>query len=326
MVETAMRTLAPFLDNLIIKKPITYQGIVVFPVCIVHGDFDAAEDGIISLREGLAAGWLSAEETGRMERVRLRNKNGGAALILDGETLIGAAQNRMLNTSALLRSGASAEFASCCVEVHRWDTKSADRDEKRTFETSSFAYGALRRLKMQTAEKSLMKDRTAEVGQKAVWQNIVNRFTVTGATTRTLDMHELYEFWDPALKIYEQRFYMGKGQRGMVTFIAGGGWFIDVFLNYDVLAKYVRPLVRSYAFDDLIRIESGVQSNPAKAPSTKDAQEKLKSLKLVPCHPYTPGVADENTKTSFFFSARAAFGLAVIDEGRLLHLSACSRE
>lgn len=316
------KTIAPFLDNLIVGKAVSYQGLTVFPLCVVHGDFDAQSADVATLGQGIAEGWLRAEETGAMERVRLRNLGTARALALDGETLIGAAQNRMLNTSAVLPPGRDCELESCCVEVNRWEPKKKGAgEEERLFTGSGLAHGSLRRLKMEQAEHSLMSDRVARVDQKEVWRNIVRQFGISGASTKTLDIHDLYEFWSPALRVYEQRFYMQKGQKGMVSFLDPDTWFIDVFLNYDMMAAYFRPLVRSYAFDDLIRLESGPHPGaPQARPAAAHAQSRLLGIKTARCHPYP----SPESNTVFFFTPNAT-GTAVLEGGSLLHLTTCSK-
>lgn len=316
-------SIARFLDGLVVKPGAAYQGLWMFPVCLVSAEFEKTDAEVTPLSEGLRNGRVLIGETGRMDRVRVRNAGAARAVALDGETLLGGAQNRMINVSAAIDPGREAELASCCVEVRRWDIKSADDipADKRAFKGCDMAYGDLRRLTMEQAAHSLRSDRTVRPDQKDVWQNIVKQFGVSGASTKTLDLHDLYEFWDAALRVYELRYYIQKNQVGLITFHDKRTWFADIFMNHDMLYKYFKPLVRGYAFDALIRLEAGRQPASGRArPTADDAQEKLKSLRTALCHPFPAAGAAQ----SVFFATRNGFGTALHDGSSLIHLAACS--
>ena len=316
-----LHSIAQYLDGLVVQSGVAYQGLHIFPVCITSAEFEKSGEELIPLSQGLRSGRLLVGETGEMDKVRVRSLCPHRAVVLDGETLIGGAQNRMINASALIARGQEAELPSSCIEVHRWDIKNKDEipDDKRAFKESDMAYGALRRLRMSQAEHSLRTDRVVRLDQKAVWENIVKQFGISGARTKTLDMHDLYEFWDAALRVYEQRFYIRKNQVGMITFLDGRAWFADIFLNHDMLYKYFKSLVKGYAFDALIRLEAGMP--PRGKPDLDRARDILKSLRTAMCHPF-----DTAGSPGLFFSTRKGFGTAVHDGTSLIHLTACSRD
>lgn len=316
-------SIAQYLDGLLAKSAVAYQGLWIFPVCLVSGAFERTEEAVMALSEGLKHGSALVGETGRMDCVRVRNKGAERLVALEGETLQGGAQNRMINVSAAIGPGREAELASCCVEIHRWDIKSSRKipEDKREFTGCGMAYGALRRLTKEQAAHSLRADRAVRVEQKDVWQNIVQQFGVSGASTKTLDLHDLYEFWEAALHVFEMRFYIQKNQVGMITFLDKKTWFMDIFMNHDMLYKYFKPLVRGYAFDALIRLEAGRQPPEGRArPAIDDAQQKLKSPRTAICHPF-PAAGAGN---AVFFSTRGGFGTALHDGEHLIHLAACS--
>ena len=315
-------SIAPFLDGLVVRPGASYQGLHIFPVCLVSSEFERTDESLASLSEGLQAGRLLIGETGRMETVRVRNAGAASVLLLDGETLIGGAQNRMLSAAAVVPPRLETELASSCVEVHRWDIKSQAGipDDRRAFQRSAMAYGALRRLRMELAHKSLRAARTVHVDQKAVWKNIAMQFGVSGAHTKTLDMHDLYDFWDAALRIFEPRFYIHRNQIGIISFHDKCTWFVDLFRNHDMLYKYFKPLVRSYALDALIRLQA---ETPARGkPQLEDARNLFKSLRTAMCHsfPVTGGAH------GMYFSTRSGLGTTLTTDSRIVQLSACSMQ
>jgi len=316
-------TLAHFLDGVIVKNGSAYQGLWIFPICSVLPETETCEEDPITVEEGLISGAMSIYETGKMDRVRIANKGSGKAIVLDGETLLGGAQNRIINAGALLLPRREAELPSSCVEVHRWDCKRDSKnpvpDDKKNFNHSDFGFGSLRRLKMSEAVHSLHTDRAVNVDQKKIWTHIVRQFGFSGASTKTLDLHDLYEFWDSALKSFPPRFPVSRRQVGLFAFQDRNTWFLDLFTNRGLLHKYVRKIIRGHAFDTLIRLEREIATPASKKPSSDDAGAALKNIKLAPAHKFKTGDTE-----SMFFATGRAIGIATIAEGGLVHLAACS--
>ena len=85
-----------------------------------------------------AAGWLTldaalelgvteiteASEAGSVPQLQLLNLGDAAEFLLDGEELVGAKQNRILNLSILVPGKTSLEIPVSCVEQGRWSWRS----------------------------------------------------------------------------------------------------------------------------------------------------------------------------------------------------------
>lgn len=320
-----MPTVAQFLDSLIVKNGTVYQGLWIFPVCLISLDFDKGDEEMITLSDGMKSGEIQARETGMMDKVHVVNKSSVRAVALEGETLVGGAQNRIINAGAAIEPHCEIELPSSCVEVRRWDCKPGHSDPipagRKKFEKSDFGFGSLRRLKMEAAIHSLRTDREVRIDQKTVWEHIVRQFGFSGASTKTLDLHDLYEFWDAPLKIFSQRFTFTRNQVGLIAFLDKDTWFLDVFLNRDLLFRNFKKIVRSHAFDALIRLEREIKTPSHKMPDFETARDVFSRIRTVQAHPFKVG-----NKTNLFFSAGKFNGTAAIDGDKLIHLSACSRQ
>jgi len=320
-----MGTLAEHLDGLIIKSPSTCQGLTVFPVCLISGEFEKSGEDFLTVGEGLKSGGIRVYETGEMDRVEIENRNGCRAVALDGETLLGGAQNRMITSGSVIESGRRENVPTSCVEVHRWDAKSGDRGgipaEKKYFTGSEAVFGSLKRLKMKETLPALRSDRRSELDQKKVWQHIVDNFGVCGAASKTLDLHDMYEFWEAPLRAFSTRFTVLPNQVGMISFLDRKTWFADIFLNNDLLFRNFRKLVRAYAFDALIRLEKGLRA-PSKKPGMDEAKAVFRGLKSASLHQMK--AASGEYRHSHFFSTARFCGTAVIHDGRAVQIAACS--
>ena len=78
----------------------------------------------ICLGEALKQGVLTVTEVnegGAVPELKVINRGGKAVLLLDGEELAGAKQNRVLNTTILVKEKSETIIPVSCTEQGRWD-------------------------------------------------------------------------------------------------------------------------------------------------------------------------------------------------------------
>ena len=111
------------LDAFQLGEPVEHRGIVVAPL-FPRRDPVAA---YITLDEALPRG-LRITETSRLglgaRALRREPDSTSAVLLYDGEELVGAKQNRILNVSVLVGAGAKLPIPVSCVEQGRWSRRS----------------------------------------------------------------------------------------------------------------------------------------------------------------------------------------------------------
>ena len=85
-----------------------------------------------------------------MPELKVLNRADVSVLLLDGEELVGAKQNRVLNTSILLKAQSEGVIPVSCTEHGRWSYMSAE------FAASDDVMSpTLRSLKMRSVSASL---------------------------------------------------------------------------------------------------------------------------------------------------------------------------
>lgn len=142
-------TLSEYIEGLLVRNGSAYQGLIIYPVCLIAPEFEVTAEEMTSLTEALKKGSAHVLETGEMDKIRIMNRR-GQMVVLDGETLIGGAQNRMINAGAVFDGKEEAEMPSSCVEVHRWEC-GGDKtipSGKHMFRDSDVVFGSLKRLKL----------------------------------------------------------------------------------------------------------------------------------------------------------------------------------
>ena len=112
-------------------------------------------------QSGFTIGEVS--ESGSVNTVLITNMTGQPVLILDGEEISGAKQNRMVNATILVASGVETAVPVSCVEQGRW------RYDSDTFERSeTIGYSTLRRQKAEQVQFSLRRDQSFAADQGAI--------------------------------------------------------------------------------------------------------------------------------------------------------------
>src|SRR5262249_41689024 len=146
--------------QLSLGEPVVHDGLTIVPIL----DPTAVDPGWLLLEEVLALGSAEVTEVnqaGSVPTLTVRNDSDSVIFLLDGEELIGAKQNRILNTTVLVPAHQSLQIPVSCVEVGRWGYRT------RSFQASARGlYASVRRNKTVQVHDALhqMKTRTANQG------------------------------------------------------------------------------------------------------------------------------------------------------------------
>ena len=135
------------------------------------------------LEEGIRAEHTSVVEVsarGDVNSVRVHHSGPKLLLLVDGEEVTGAKQNRVFNASFLVPAGEPVEVPVSCVEARRWAHQSpAFEASERTMTSRS------RARKLQRVSRSLMTRGAYDSNQSAVWEDVDDYLETTGVSSRT---------------------------------------------------------------------------------------------------------------------------------------------
>jgi len=204
----------------------------------------------------LAIGEVSQE--GRVPELKVTNKSDMPVLLLDGEELAGAKQNRVLNTTILLEENSETIIPVSCTEQRRWSYKTQDFSESGTV-----MIPRIRKMKSQTVSDSLEESREYRSDQGTVWTSIDEMSEQTGVHSRTAAMKDVYEAKEKELDEYLKTFLCLPQQKGLLTFIDEEVVGFD-FLSLDSAYAQLHPkLVKSYAMEALLQKTSKTEKPSA---------------------------------------------------------------
>src|SRR4030042_5850467 len=124
----------------------------------------------LTLKEALEKRFLTITEVsqgGSVPELKVVNKAEIPVLLLDGEELAGAKQNRVLNTTILLKENSGTIIPVSCTEEGRWAYAS------REFEESGHTMNRnVRSRKVSSVSRSLKESHVYNADQGAVWEGI----------------------------------------------------------------------------------------------------------------------------------------------------------
>ncbi len=241
-IETAT-VLDRFLSSLRLGEPTVHHCLCVVPV-LAEGpaspDYlafvQAVESGQIEITE--------VNEGGHVPELRVENRMDCEVLLMEGEELVGAKQNRVVNTSILVGRHKSVVIPVSCVERGRWGYR------RRGFAPSTqHLYASLRGRKTRSVTTSLRQGRNFRSDQGEVWADIASKSERMRTTSQTEAMAGIFDACAADIASYEKAFAPQPGQVGLTGVVGGRVIGFDVFSSPDVLSSVYPRIVRSYVLD-----------------------------------------------------------------------------
>jgi flavodoxin len=236
------------LDNVAVRKPISWKHLQVFPLVQPNGrppSYALIDD----LLERQQAEITEVTEGGSVPTVLVKNHADLDALILDGTELRGAKQNRMVNVTVIVARMSDTPIPVSCVEQGRWSYRSRHfQSAKRTVASK------LRNRKAHMVAESLARARHAHTAQGAVWDRVDAYCRDAGAHSHTAAMDDVF-----AARQREVETFVAKlkdiAAQGAVVGINGEIIAVDLVDHPVTFAKLWQMLLHGYAMDAALETE-----------------------------------------------------------------------
>lgn len=201
----------------------------------------------LTLSEALELGLTvitEVSESGSVPTLLLENTADKAVFLLDGEELVGAKQNRILNLTLLVPAKTKMEIPVSCVEQGRWSQSSEEfAHTERTF----FSKGRAR--KAARVSESLREDGVRDSNQSEVWDDIGEKMSKMDVGSSTHAIADAYEHFSGSVDEYVDAFATSETQVGACFTINGKIRGVELFDVSDTCGKLMPKLIRSYALD-----------------------------------------------------------------------------
>jgi hypothetical protein len=248
-----------------VGQPLRYKSLSVFPLFTESNgniDYLLADEAI---REKL----LTVEEVseaGSVPDLLVENKGNTRVLFIEGEELIGAKQNRILNTSILIAAKSKARIPVSCVEQGRWGYKS-----KFFGSSGSHSPSKLRYAMKSSVTQSLKAKQGRRSDQGKVWEEVAALQDAHGVESPTGAMSDTFDAYEDQVTEYRQKLKYVDGASGMAVSLGDKIVGCDLFDKPSTCQKFWDRLLSGHVFGALETNKSNKES------AASDIEEMIKT-------------------------------------------------
>jgi len=307
-----MQAISDTISSLHLGQAETFEGLTLIPLL----DEPRREPDYITLDEALeqkTARVLEDSESGDVPNLLFDNQGDTKVLLVDGDELVGAKQNRIINLTILVAAHSQVEIPVSCVEAGRWSYRSAEFESlKRSM------YSRARAAKAEHVTVRLRRSGERYANQAEVWDNVAACSMDLGVDSATDSMGDIFDQHEKRLRGYREAFKAQAGQVGAAFVVDGKVQGIEVFEHPRPFARYLERLVESYAVDAM-RSEKRRSTG---APLEKAIKGFLEQVRQTDGEAYASIGVGEDLR----LSGESLAGGALLVEDRVVHLAAFSLE
>jgi hypothetical protein len=294
------------LASLRLGSPQIHLNLALFPL-LGEGNPEA---GYLLLDEALErklARVTEVSDGGSVPELAFENTSAEKILLVDGDELIGAKQNRILNLSILVGGGRKLTIPVSCVEQGRWSYRSRDFSP-----AGRSIFAKARAKKMVSVSYAMRSHGDRRSNQSEVWADVAEKAMHCHVESSTGSMADIYEQRARHLDAYVGAFRAEPRQRGAVIAIDGKPAGLEVFDSAAAFSRYLQKLVRSYALD---AIET--QAGKALAPSEASVRSFLDAILAAEAERFQALGEGEDVR----LTGEGVTGGALTVDGRVVHLA-----
>lgn len=304
--------IAKYMEHVRLGQKQSYRNLALYPIL---SDYSSELDYLL-LDEALGRGLLEVmeiSEGGSVPELRVVNKAQFPVLILDGEELVGAKQNRIVNTTILVAAKGTVVIPLSCVERGRWFYSApVFRSEERMMSSN------LRRIKCDHVNRSVRYSGQFRADQGAIWDGIAEQAERLDAESPSEAMSAIYEKKRPSLEEHARHFNAVPSQIGAIFAINGRVAGLDAFGKADTFSKVFKKLLKSYALDAIAWYEPDKKYSASADAAARFLEDVRKAE--------TEGRPGVSMGTDFRIESDGVKGFALLLEGKMLHLSLFSED
>ncbi len=247
-----------FQRDLEVGEAVRIGGLAVYPLL---GSDEGALD-YLTAPEALGVGLTEVTELDHpsVPSLKITNLADVPVLFVEGQTLLGGAQNRTMNVTVLVPARSQTSVPVSCVEAHRWNTRTGRAYRKE----SKVAPGSLRSAKIAGLDYRREAARMRSSDRQQVWDEVRRLEVGHQAFSDTAALDELQERIEAHHAINLDRVRPQPGQVGVVCVAGGRVVGLDLFDKSSTLEQYLRAIVGGHtvdaAVDDQSEETDGVQA------------------------------------------------------------------
>ena len=233
------------INRINVEAPLTLQNLTVFPLFLSKTGGPSYIPSSTAIEEhGMVVTEIS--DGGSVPNLMVENPSNHCVLLLDGEELRGAKQNRVVNTTLLVAPRSRTVIPVSCTESGRW------RYNSPTFSSSKTVMPVkARRRKMRSVSQSLALHKEYSSDQGEVWNEVASLHEKVGTHSPTSAMSDAYHLMEQDLQAAMDKIPVQEGQFGLIAMIDGKPAGFDLLSRSEVYLEIHPQLIQSYAMEAL---------------------------------------------------------------------------
>ena len=290
-----------------IGDPIRHDRLSIFP--LFAGPLPPVE--YVLGAEALAEGTVVVEEvseSGSVPKLSVTNKTPFLVLFLEGEQLVGAKQNRILNTSILVTANSKTTIPVSCVEQGRWHSKSKHFGSSDTYSPSR-----LRHALKASVSVAVVGGLGHASDQSRVWAEVSRHQAAHKVSSETMAMEDTFESKRSKLTELQKQFGYVDGACGVAVALGKQVVALDIFDKPATCQKVWDRLLSGCLLDSLVSEDN---DEPA---DTHDVEHLLIELGATNWQSTAPAGEGEEFRVA---TERGTQASALCYTGRFVHGSA----
>jgi hypothetical protein len=307
-MNKTMNSIQQALHQVKISQALSHEGLTLYP--LIGNEF--IKKDYLTLDEALAnqsAVITEVSEGGSVPQLLFRNIGEQAVFLLDGEELVGAKQNRILNITILAPAMKDTVIPVSCVEAGRW---SHSRPDFSTAPRTQFSASRAKRSAQVSADIRQTGQRRSDQGE--VWDDISGKLHALGSRSDTQAVESAFVDHEEQLNGFVENLQPVDKQLGAVFSIKGRVSGLELFDCEETCGALMPKIIRSYALD---AIDPGLRVSAAANDPSPDML--LKRVRKAAVHE-APAVGEGMDLR--FDSASGVAGGALLARRRIVHLVA----
>lgn len=283
-----------------------YQNLAIVPLL-------SAVDGkceYLTLGEALAHWNIAVTEVsagGARPELLVVNRGNQPVLLVDGEELSGAKQNRVLDASILLKECSKTRIPVSSTEQGRQSHTS------RSFqESGNVMPRTIRARKARSVSASLARSASFLSDQSEVWDGIAELRFKACAPSPTSAMSDVFNAREHDLRQCMQTFKLIANQVGLLAVIDGNFAGFDLVSFSAAYARLHPKLIRSYALESLLEPTGSFITQNSALDRAKAFLDNIQAARATPF----PSVGHG---TDLRFQAKGLVGTALVHDNEVIH-------
>ena len=224
-----------------------YENVEAIPI---KTDFFGKKD-FLTIKKGYEMGLVEIKEldNSTVNTVSCKNDSVVPLILIDGDEITGAMQNRIINETLLIPAKSNINIPVSCTEHGRWHTR-GEGEASRTFKTSLYSDNHSTRSRKSRAS---YEDRDY---QGEVWDSISEFESRSNFKSMTSALNDSYENLKDKQNDYLSKFHIEDGQNGVIFIVNGEIKGLEFFYNHSIYKQYHEKLCRSYIIEAIVEKKS----------------------------------------------------------------------